>query len=39
VEKIRLSDAVKMVMDGEISDSKTVALVLKLAKLREEGKF
>lgn len=39
VEKIPLKDAVKMVMAGEISDAKTVALVLKVAKLREEGKL
>lgn len=39
VEKIKISDAVKMVMDGEISDSKTVALILKVARLKEEGKF
>ena len=31
VEEIELSKAVQMVMDGEISDSKTVALVLKTA--------
>lgn len=39
VEKIPLEDAVKMVMDGEISDSKTVALVMKLDYLVKEGKF
>lgn len=39
VEKIKISDAVEMVMKGEISDSKTAVLVLKLAKLKEEGKF
>lgn len=39
VEKIKLSDALNMVMNGEISDSKTAVLILKLAKLREEGKF
>lgn len=39
VEKIPLADAVKMVMDGEISDSKTVALVMKLDFLVKEGKF
>ena len=37
VEKIKIDDAVKMVMKGEISDSKTVALVLKVARLKEEG--
>lgn len=39
VEKIPLSVAERMVMDGEISDSKTVALVLKLSNLVKEGKF
>jgi ADP-ribose pyrophosphatase len=39
VEKIKISDAADMVMKGEISDSKTVALVLKVAKLKEEGKL
>lgn len=39
VERIRISDAADMVMKGEISDSKTVALVLKVAKLKEEGKL
>lgn len=33
VEEIELKRAVEMVMDGEISDSKTVALVLKTARL------
>ncbi len=39
VEKIPLSSAVDMVMKGEIADSKTVALVLKVANLRREGKI
>ena len=39
VEKIPLADAVQMVMNGEISDSKTVALVLKMDNLVKEGKF
>ncbi len=39
VEKIPLKDAVYMVMNGDISDAKTVALVLKMARLREEGKI
>lgn len=39
VLEISLDDAVRMVMDGEISDSKTVALVLKTARLKEEGKL
>lgn len=39
VEKIPLADAVEMVMNGEISDSKTVALVLKMDKLVREGRF
>ncbi len=37
VEKIKIADAVDMVMKGEISDSKTVALILKVNKLKEEG--
>lgn len=39
VEKIKISEAADMVMKGEISDSKTVALVLKVAKLKEEGRL
>jgi ADP-ribose pyrophosphatase len=39
VEEIALSDAVRMVMQNEITDSKTVAAVLKIARLREEGKL
>ena len=38
-EEIALSDAVRMVMDNEITDSKTVAAVLKIARLKEEGKL
>lgn len=38
-EKIKLEKAVEMVMNGEISDSKTVALVLKLNNLIKENKF
>ena len=38
-EEISLSDAVRMVMDNEITDSKTVAAVLKIARLKEEGKL
>ena len=37
VEKIPLEKAAKMVIDGEISDAKTVALVLKLDKMLKEG--
>ncbi len=37
VEKKPLDEAVKMVMNGEISDSKTVALILKIARLKEAG--
>ena len=33
-EKVKLSDAVKMVMNGEIKDGKTQAAVLKLAVLK-----
>ncbi len=39
VEEIPLERAVELVMNGEISDSKTVALVLKTARLLEEGKI
>lgn len=39
VEEISLSDAVRMVMENEITDSKTVAAVLKIARLKEEGKL
>ena len=39
VEKIPLQKAVEMVMSGELCDAKTVALVLKIAKLKEEGKL
>lgn len=39
VEEIALDKAVEMVMNGEISDSKTVALVLKVARLKDEGKI
>lgn len=36
-EEISLDDAVRMVMQNEITDSKTVALVLKIAALRAQG--
>ncbi len=39
VEEIPLKEAVKLVMNGEISDSKTVALILKTEKLLAEGKI
>ncbi len=39
VLEIELDEAVRMVMDGEIADSKTVALVLKTARLKDEGKI
>lgn len=39
VEKISLDEAVELVMSGEITDSKTVALVLKTARLFDEGKL
>ena len=39
VEEIEISKAVELVMNGEIADSKTVALVLKTARLLEEGKI
>ncbi|MFI3141715.1 MAG: NUDIX hydrolase [Clostridia bacterium] len=37
IEEISLEKAEKMVMDGEISDSKTVAMVLKIANLKRQG--
>ncbi len=39
VEKIKLADALQMVMNGEIRDAKTVVAVMKIAKLHEEGKI
>lgn len=38
-EKIPLEQAVKMVMSGEIVDSKTQVAVLKIARLMEENKI
>ena len=39
VEKISLEKATELVMNGEISDAKTVALVLKINNLVKDGKF
>jgi ADP-ribose pyrophosphatase len=39
VEKIPLADAVKMVMNGEITDAKTQAMVLKVHTLRQMGEI
>lgn len=39
VEKIKVDKAVEMVMNGEISDSKTCVLVLKINNLLKENKF
>ena len=39
VEKISVADAVEMVMKDEISDSNTVALVLKIDNIIKDGKF
>ena len=39
VEKKPLDEAVRMVMNGEISDAKTVALILKMSKLKEAGEI
>lgn len=39
IEKLPLERAVEMVMNGEISDAKTVALVLKIDKMKSEGKI
>ena len=38
VKKIHIDDAVKMVMDGTIRDSKTQVGVLKIRRLMDEGK-
>lgn len=37
VEKIKFSEVLSMVMSGEIRDAKTVAAILKIARLKEEG--
>lgn len=37
--KIHINDAVKMVMDGKLPDSKTQVLILKIARLLDEGKI
>lgn len=37
VLKIKLSDAVKYVMDGTIKDGKTIAIVMKLNEMKREG--
>ncbi len=39
VEKVKFSDALSMVMSGELRDAKTVAAILKIARLKEEGKI
>ena len=39
VYKISLEDAVKMVMNGELPDSKTQTLILKINQLKSEGKI
>lgn len=39
VEKIPLEKAVDMVMTSEISDSKTALLILKVARMKAEGKI
>lgn len=39
LETIALDDAVEMVMNNEIRDSKTQILILKIAKLKAEGKI
>lgn len=39
VEKIKVEKATEMVMNGEISDSKTCVLVLKINNLLKENKF
>ena len=37
VEKIKFQQALTMVMSGEIRDAKTVAAILKAARLKQEG--
>ena len=37
IEKVKFEDAVDMIMKGEICDAKTVAAILKTAKLKQEG--
>ncbi|MCM1365477.1 MAG: NUDIX hydrolase [Ruminococcus sp.] len=39
VEKIPLDKATEMVMRGEIADSKTALLIMKIARLKDEGKI
>ena len=39
VYKISLEDAVKMVMNGELPDSKTQTMILKINQLKNEGKI
>lgn len=39
VERVKFDDALNMVMQGEIRDAKTVAAILKIARLRQEGKI
>jgi ADP-ribose pyrophosphatase len=39
VYKISLSEAVKMVMNGELPDSKTQTMILKINQLKNEGKI
>ena len=38
-EKIPLEEAVRMVLEGEIADAKTIALVLKIRLKRERGEM
>lgn len=37
VERVKFTEALSMVMSGEIRDAKTVAAILKIARLKEEG--
>ena len=39
IEKLSLEKATEMVLNGEISDAKTVAIILKLNHLKQEGKI
>lgn len=39
IEKVKFSEALSMVMSGEIRDAKTVAAILKLEVMKKEGKI
>lgn len=39
IEKVKFSEALSMVMSGDIRDAKTVAAILKLEVMKKEGKI